>query len=148
MTMKKAQKSLFALAILALMQANSALTQEKIRLVLQPGEEVISAEDWPEIQKSLIDHQPYLPTYFLERDWEFTTTYIDAVWFDVNNDGVDELFLAIGILSNCGTAGCSLFVLERSGEVFAWLDEGGTDLGGGFYLEREAGGTWVLTSGP
>ena len=70
------------------------------------------------------------------------------MWFDLDDDGIDELLVTVGDLSNCGTDGCSMSFLKRDGDAFANLKGGiayylpnGSDLI--VRLMRNDDGAWV-----
>lgn len=136
---------------IVLFSVTSAFAQEERRLIVQPGPQVITEDDWPIIRAVLVERDPFLPRYIRELGYEFTVDWVSALWFDFDNDGTNEISIVVEHAAYCGTAGCSLFILKRSSTGFELTQTSFADLivgGFEFYIRREVDGKWVLTSGP
>lgn len=136
-----------AVTLTAFLAASNSLAQEEFQLILMPAENEISDTDWLEVRNLLSTDIPELPRYFREAAQGFSRGLAAAKWFDFDEDGIDELFVAIENIVTCGTAGCNFFVLMRDAGAFALLADGFAWIGPegmAVSLQRGDDGAWVI----
>ena len=138
--------AIFAAGILLIVPVATVAQPTMIEIPLGYGGDMIDDEDWPSIEKALVGIQPNLPLYFQEGGREFSKDWLRAVWFDFDDDGIQDLFVVVSNISNCGTGGCYMSILKRDQDGFILLSDGGaTYTADGLVarLRRNEQGAWV-----
>jgi hypothetical protein len=140
-----------ALALLLLL-AGSRLTFADERVPFQRG--VASDDLWAFVKAYLLERDPRIVDVYLEEwgtseaeKWEKVRNYgLEVGYYDLNDDGVPEMFLFLEISGHCGSAGCETIVFE-------WKDGGWRRLTGifayslmGDNLPREQHGPFIVVT--
>ena len=128
-------------------QATPAEADEFVQL--ERGDLVLSDQEFELITAELLILDPTLLGGFRVANDVYGPFWLMVGRFDMTDNGVEEWFVSIAHFSYCGTAGCTMFVMEFVDGKFSTLARNGLKWSGvdpGFevHLRRGEDGKWFF----
>ena len=78
-----------------------------------PLDQSLTTKELIDVSAFIRFKEPWLFEFLRDEGLEFSSEILAVGRFDLNEDGREELFVAVIHPSDCGTGGCLMYVLER-----------------------------------
>ncbi|MBT4711001.1 MAG: hypothetical protein HOB82_05690 [Alphaproteobacteria bacterium] len=116
---------------------------------LQRGDLVLTDEEFELITEEMLLLDPRMLSGFRVSGNLYGPLWLMAGRFDMTGDGVEEWFVSIAHFSHCGTAGCTMFVMELVDGKFSTIARNGqtwSSVGPDFVVKLRRGddGKWIF----
>ena len=86
-----------------------------------PLDQSLTTKELIDVSAFIRFKEPWLFEFLRDEGLEFSSEILAVGRFDLNEDGREELSVAVIHPSDCGTGGCLMYVLERrDGELVLW----------------------------
>ena len=103
--------------LLGLLHSSQSVAQDQI----VPLDQSLTTKELIDVSAFIRFKEPWLFEFLRDEGLEFSSEILAVGRFDLNEDGREELSVAVIHPSDCGTGGCLMYVLERrDGELVLW----------------------------